>query len=213
MKLAKNDIKVMTRITCTIAAMVVMTASSAAMAGPPTRFVEAKVQEIREQLFREGEKGKTSIREENRLLRKILDPVIEFERLSQNALRRHWKGLTKAEQSEFVALFRALVFRVYFERIRSDGGTSSIKYEDEEAKGRNAAAVTAIAKTRKAEVELVFHLIRGQNRSWVVEDIVIDEVSLVENYREQFNRIIAKDGFQALLKKMSNLAIGRDIEL
>ena len=203
----------MNRITGITAALVVLMTASAVLAGPPTRFVTAKVQEVREQLSTNGGKGKVSIREENRQLRKILDPVIEFERLSQNALRRHWKDLTKAEQSEFVALFQALVFHTYFERIRSDGGTSSIKYEDEEAKGRNAAAVTAIAKTRKAEVELVFHLIRRQNRLWVVEDIVIDEVSLVENYREQFNRIIVKDGFPALLKKMADKLVDQGGEI
>ena len=108
------------------------------------------------------------------------------------------------QRTEFVTLFRALVFRSYLNRIRSADEAYTIEYEGEEAKGRKAASVSAVAKTKKAEIELVFHLLTSNGKTWVVEDIVIDEVSLVENYREQFNRIIAKDGFLTLLQKMAD---------
>jgi len=135
-------------------------------------------------------------------LRAILDPVMDFDRLSQNALRKHWDGLTPPQRAEFILIFRALVFHSYMEKIRSAGEQYTIEYEDEMPKGRKAAAVAAIAKTKRAEIELVFHLIAENAAKWVAEDIVIDEVSLVENYREQFNKIILKDGFEELLKKM-----------
>ncbi len=176
--------------------------SSVAHAGPPTQFITSKIKEVRVELSKDGPSAKLSDREVDARLRDILDPVMEFKRLSQNALRSHWKGLSPEQQAEFVALFRALVFHSYLERIRSANEKYTMIYEDEEPKGRNAAAVTAISKTKSAEIELVFHLIRRPSKAWVVEDIVIDEVSLVENYREQFTRIITRDGFDALLQKM-----------
>ena len=193
----------MNRIIGIAAISVICLFNSIAFAGPPTRFITSKIKEVRQELSQEDSKAKRSDKEIDAKLRNILDPVMEFERLSQNALRSHWKDLNAEQKTEFIALFRALVFHSYLERIRSANESYTMIYEDEEAKGRNAAAVTAISKTRNAEIELVFHLIRRPSTAWVVEDIVIDEVSLVENYREQFTRIIAKDGFDALLSKMA----------
>ena len=127
-----------------------------------------------------------------------------FDRMSENALRSHWSTLNEKQRAEFVVLFKALVFRSYLNRIRGADEAYTIEYEGEEAKGRKAASVSAVAKTKKAEIELVFHVLTKDGKRWVVEDIVIDEVSLVENYREQFNRIIADKGFPALLKKMAD---------
>ena len=129
------------------------------------------------------------------------------EKMSENALRAHWAGLSEAQRSEFVHLFRALLFRTYLQRIRNAEEDYSLEFESEEAKSRKAAAVTVIAQTRKAEIELVFHLTTNNGRVWIAEDVVIDEVSLVENYREQFNRIIKKDGYVTLLQKMADKLI------
>lgn len=171
-------------------------------AGPPTQFLDGQVKAVRALLAKPVVKGSPEKAKVDGELRGILNPVMDFDRLSQNALRKHWEGLTAPQRAEFVLIFRALVFHSYMEKIRSAGEQYTIDYEDEMPKGRKAATVAAIAKTKRAEIELVFHLIARSAGKWVAEDIVIDEVSLVENYREQFNKIIAKDGFDALLVKM-----------
>ncbi len=175
-----------------------------AHAGPPTDFLQAQVQAVRDVLAVQVKPATPEEAAANEKLKGIINPVMEFEKLSERALQKHWPTLDAAQRARFVALFRELVFHNYLKRVRSANEDYTVVYEAEEAKGRKAASVTAIAKTRKAEIELVFHLATGDGKIWVAEDIVIDEVSLVENYREQFNKIIAKDGFGALLVKMQD---------
>ena len=175
-----------------------------AHAGPPTEFLEAQVRAVRDVLAVPVKAGTPEEAASNDKLKAIINPVMKFEDLSERALRKHWPTLSAPQKARFVALFRELVFHNYLKQVRSANEDYTIVYEDEEAKGRKAASVTAIAKTHKAEIELVFHLTTENGKVWVAEDIVIDEVSLVENYREQFNKIIAKDGFEALLKKMAD---------
>ncbi len=178
--------------------------SNSVWAGPPTVYLSKKVIEVRALLAKPVEKGTDAAKAIDIELRAVISPFMEFQRLSENALRKHWPTLDDAQKSEFVSLFRALVLHSYLEQVRSAKEKYTIEYEDEEIKGPKAAAITAIARTDKAEIELVFHLIRRDQENWVVEDILIDEVSLVENYREQFNRIISKDGFVVLVQKMAD---------
>lgn len=179
-----------------------LTFAATAHAGPPTRFLETQVEAVRALLKNPVKSGTPEAAAVDEKLKAIVNPVMDFERLSQNVLSKHWPGLSPAQRTAFVDLFRALVFHSYLKEIRSANEDYTVAYEDEEAKGRKAAAVTAVAKTKKVEIELVFHLITNDGQTWVAEDVVIDEVSLVENYREQFNKIIADKDFAALLDKM-----------
>jgi phospholipid transport system substrate-binding protein len=190
----------------TLCATMVLTLAGlgTAHAGPPTEFLESQVRAVRDVLAVPVKAGTPEEAASNDKLKAIINPVMKFEDLSERALRKHWPTLSAPQKARFVALFRELVFHNYLKRVRSANEDYTVAYEEEEAKGRKAASVTAIAKTRKAEIELVFHLTTENGKVWVAEDIVIDEVSLVENYREQFNKIIAKDGFEALLKKMAD---------
>ncbi len=185
-----------------LVALLALTFASPAFAGPPTRFLESQVDAVRA-LLKDPVKPNTPESDAvDAKLKAIVNPVMDFDRLSQNVLSKHWPTLDAVQRQTFVDLFRALVFHSYLKEIRSANEDYTVVYEDEEAKGRKAAAVTAVAKTKKVDIELVFHLTTADGKLWVAEDIVIDEVSLVENYREQFNKIIAKDGFKALLQKM-----------
>ena len=178
--------------------------ASFAYAGPPIGFIKGQVQSVRELLkvpVKDGSPEKKKIDDQ---LKNILNPVMNFERLSENALRNHWANLTAEQRLDFIELFRSLVFHSYLKKIRSAEEAYTIDYVDQQAKGANAASVTAIAQTKTTEIELVFHILKEKTVPWSVEDIVIDEVSLVENYREQFDRIIKKNGFETLIEKMSN---------
>ncbi|MEE2756107.1 MAG: ABC transporter substrate-binding protein [Myxococcota bacterium] len=173
-------------------------------AGPPTDSLKAKVSEARQLLKQKVVDGSEEAKKVDAKLKSVIEPVLDFQRMSENALRAHWSNLTPGNRTEFVALFRALLFRSYLTRIRKANEDYTLQYEGEEAKGRKAAAVTVIAQTPKAEIELVFHVITQDGKKWITEDVVIDEVSLVQNYREQFTRIIKKDGYPVLLKKMAD---------
>jgi len=187
-----------------LAVLVCMLGAQTVHAGPPTDSMKSRISQVRSLLAKTVKAGSSDADQVDEDLRKVIEPVLDFNKMSENALRAHWAGLATEKRSEFILLFRALLFRTYLQRIRTADEDYSLEFESEEAKSRKAAAVTVIAQTRKAEIELVFHLTTQNGRIWVAEDVVIDEVSLVENYREQFNRIIKKDGYSALLQKMAN---------
>jgi phospholipid transport system substrate-binding protein len=181
-------------------ALLALAWATAALAGPPTRFLESQVQAVRDLLKVPVAKGKEL--EADAKLLAIVDPLMEFDALSERALQKHWPTLKPEQRAEFSSVFRELVFRSYLKKVRAANEEYTLVYEDEEAKGRKAANVTVIAKTKKADVELVFHLVAVEGRRFVAEDVIIDEVSLVANYREQFNKIIANEGFDALIARM-----------
>ena len=97
-----------------------------------------------------------------------------------------------------------MLFHSYLTRIRKADEAYTIEYESQEPKGPKAATVTAITRTNKAELSFVFHLIRSVEGVWVVEDIVIDEVSLIENYGSSSIGSSIKDGYVVLLQKMAD---------
>ena len=177
---------------------------SSAHAGPPTEYLKAQVNAVRGVLKTPVKAGTPEAAAVDVKLMGIVDPVMDFDGLSERALRKHWPSLSAAQKKTFTDTFRQLVFRSYLDRVRSADEAYSIVYEDEE-KASTGHEVTAIAKTKKAEIELVFVMVKNAKKAgeMVAHDVRIDEVSLVENYREQFNRIIVKEKFDGLIKKMT----------
>jgi phospholipid transport system substrate-binding protein len=193
-----------TKISGLLITVIVALLPAAAWSGPPSDMLKEKVKAARSLLQKKAQSGTAEAKKTDDELRQVIEPALDFQKMSENTLRVHWVSLQSQQQAEFVSLFRALLFRSYLTRIRKADEDYSLLYESEEAKGRKAAAVTVIAQTSKAEIELVFHVITNDGKLWITEDIVIDEVSLVQNYREQFTRIIKKDGYPALLQKMAD---------
>lgn len=196
----------MNRFLMTLSALLATTVVmvSSAHAGPPTDYLKAQVQGVRTVLKTPVKAGSPEAAALDVKLMGIVDPVMDFEGLSQRALRKHWPTLSAAQKTVFTETFRQLVFRSYLDRVRSADEAYSIIYEDEEKVGK-ASEVTAIAKTKNAEIELVFVMAANPKKAgaMVAQDVRIDEVSLVENYREQFTRIIVKEKFEGLIKKMT----------
>ena len=171
---------------------------------PATDFIKARVIEVLKlaALPTPDAATKTQI---NAQLLGLIKPLMNFPAMSKASLGKHWKARSDAERTQFISLFEELVFHSYIQKIRSAESGYRVEYEDESPR-TGGAIVEAVAITSKMETELRFLLNRIESAKssviYVAEDIIIDEVSLVQNYREQFNKIITKDGFGALIKKM-----------
>lgn len=125
-----------------------------------------------------------------------------FEEMAQRALGQHWRTLTSQQQREFVALFTDLLERSYINRIESySGGEQGVRYTKEDRSGDNATVYTEIVSGRDQSATAEYRLLH-KNGDWKVYDIVIEGVSLVNNYRTQFNSIIMKDSYAGLVKQM-----------
>lgn len=140
----------------------------------------------------------------NSEVRKVVGQFLDFEELSRRSLARHWEGLTPKQRTEFVGTLRDLVETNYINQIHGKPDYD-LKFDKETKEGNEATVgstlVTTSPKGKKVNVSLEYKMVYKPSK-WVVYDVITDEQSLLENYRAEFNKIISKDGFDALLKRM-----------
>jgi phospholipid transport system substrate-binding protein len=138
-------------------------------------------------------------------VRKIVGGFLDYGELAKRALARHWEPLTPKQREEFVNTLRELVERSYLRQIHGNAAYN-IKYDKEEKNGSEAtvfATLNTTSRGKKVVIALEYHMLYKDGH-WVVYDVVTDDQSMLENYRAEFNKIINKESFDALLKKMKN---------
>ena len=135
-------------------------------------------------------------------VRKVVGSFLDYGELARRALARHWDTLTPKQRQEFVSTLRELVERSYLRQMHSSPNYN-IKYE-KETKDGSEAAVTAVLSTlsRGKKVNLALEYKMLWKDHWVVYDVLTDDQSMLENYRAEFNKIITKESFDALMTKM-----------
>jgi phospholipid transport system substrate-binding protein len=143
---------------------------------------------------------------EKRLVAQIsseLGSFLDVEELGQRALSEHWKGLNAGQRKQFLGLLRELVEGNYLKAMRSNL-SYEVRYLKEEEKDGSRWVSTEIQLERNGRPETmsVDYALRKEGDSWRAYDLVTDGVGLVENYRAQFNKIIAKEGFSGLIERM-----------
>jgi phospholipid transport system substrate-binding protein len=136
---------------------------------------------------------------------KIRQAVLQrfgFEEMAQRTLAQHWRTLTPQQRQEFVGLFTDLLEGSYVNRmVNAKPESQSVRYVKETIEQDQAAVHTEIGNERDAPVTVEYRLLQ-KDKDWKVYDIVIEGVSLVNNYRTQFNTIITKDSYAGLVKQM-----------
>ncbi|MBW2263207.1 MAG: ABC transporter substrate-binding protein [Deltaproteobacteria bacterium] len=137
-------------------------------------------------------------------IRKVVDKLLDFKLLTKASLGKHWKELSTEQQDEFVDLLTELIQRNYIKQVHKRKDEKWImNYDSEEIEEKKAKVITTVvAEDRHDEETEVVYKMQKKGPRWVVVDILTDDVSLVRNYRSQFNKIIEKDGIEKLLEKM-----------
>jgi phospholipid transport system substrate-binding protein len=135
-------------------------------------------------------------------IRQVVLQRFGFEEMAQRSLAQHWRPLTSPQQQEFVALFTDLLEASYVNRmVNANPESQRVRYVKETIEQDQAAVHTEIGNPRDAPATVEYRLLHKAG-DWKVYDIVIEGVSLVNNYRTQFNTIIAKDSYAGLVKQM-----------
>lgn len=181
-------------------------ASSTAVAqqagGPATRYLRQRNDDVNRILRREASTDAARAQRSQEVTG-ILSDLLDYDELSRRSLGTHWDQHTEAERREFVGLLRQLVERNYeqnLERVID----FDVSYTTETTTAEGTVVRTEArsrAERRQPPVEIVYTL-HLQGTNWRVFDVVTDGVSLVRNYRNQFNRIIAEHGWPELLRRM-----------
>jgi phospholipid transport system substrate-binding protein len=173
-----------------------------AAAGAPSDQLKAKIDRVLKVLDDPELKKDGRSRERRAAVRKIANEIFDFGETARRSLARHWQGRTPAERDEFVQLFSDLLERSYISKVELYGG-EKIQYLGDAVEGEQAKVQTKLVTKSGSEIPIEYRMHRKGDR-WLVYDVIIEGVSLVANYRTQFNKIIQTDSYQALIKKMKN---------
>jgi len=193
----------MTRIrlcVVTLAAVLAILTAREAAAGPPTDQLKSAIDRVVRILEDPSLKGDDRVGDRRTAVRKIADEIFDFSEIARRALARHWQPLTDKQRAEFVSLFSDLLERSYMSKIELYGG-EKIQYIGERVEGETASVSTRIVTKNGTEVPIDYRLLKKGDR-WLVYDVNIEGVSLVSNYRTQFNKIIQTASFEDLILKL-----------
>ena len=134
--------------------------------------------------------------------RNLVFARFDFSEMARRSLGSHWGALNGGEQGEFVAGLSQRLLASYGRTVRSNSG-DNIQFKSEVQEGEQVKVTTQVV-SGSGEVLPIDYRLHGVDGQWKVFDVVIDHVSLVNNYRAQFERVIAKSSVQELLRMMKN---------
>ena len=182
--------------------LVVGLSSAPAAAGVPTDQLKGAVERVLKTLDDPALKGDARLGDRRVAVRKIANEIFDFSEIAKRSMARHWQPLSEAQRTEFVGLFADLLERSYISKIETYGG-EKIQYTAERADGEFATVSTRIITKNGTEVPVDYRMIKRADR-WLVYDVSIEGVSLVSNYRTQFNKIIQTTSYNELVSKLRN---------
>ena len=140
-------------------------------------------------------------------LHQVLKESFDEEEFARRSLKGHWAKLSEAERKEFASVFIDLLETTYFEKIDAyakeveNFSSENITYINEKVMGRFAVVETKVKISNDGCVLVDYRMI-NKNKEWVVCDLVIEGVSIVKNYRAQFNEVLANSSFNDLLLRL-----------
>jgi phospholipid transport system substrate-binding protein len=184
-----------------VAALVALLAPVAG-AGVPTDQLKGAIERVVKTIENPALKGESRAPERRAAVRKIANEIFDFGEIARRSLGRHWQGRTDPEHEEFVSLFADLLERSYISKIDQYGG-EKIVYTGEKVENDISLVSTRIITKNGTEVPIDYRLLKRGDR-WMVYDVSIEGVSLVSNYRTQFNKIIQTASYAELIRRMKS---------
>jgi phospholipid transport system substrate-binding protein len=175
-------------------------AAPPAEAGAPTEQLRMQIDRVLKLL--EDPTLKDKPKDKRAAVRKIADDIFDFPETARRSLGRHWAARTEAERDEFVKLFGDLLERSYISKIELYGG-EKIQYLSDKIEGDQASVLSKLVTKTGTDVPIEYRMLKKADR-WFVYDVIIEGVSLVSNYRTQFNKIIQTSSYAELVKKMKS---------
>jgi phospholipid transport system substrate-binding protein len=169
-----------------------------AWAGPPTDTVREYTEAVQKVL------DDPALRKEDRRasVRKIAAEAFDVNESARRALGLHWQKRSEAEREEFVQLFGELLERTYIAQIDLYGG-ERLRFTEEKLDGNLAIVRAKLVTKQGTEVPVEARMNRKGER-WLIYDVAIENVSLISNYRSQFDRIIRQNSYPELVKRLRN---------
>ncbi len=171
-----------------------------ARAGAPTDQLKASVEQIVKVLEDPALRAGSRAQERRAAIRKEAEGVFDFTETAKRSLGRHWQGLSDKDRQEFTALFTDLIERAYISKIERYSG-ERIAYAGEAVDSGLATVRTRFVTKQGTEVPVDYRM-QQRGERWLVYDVSVEGVSLINNYRTQFDKIIQTSSYAELVRKM-----------
>jgi phospholipid transport system substrate-binding protein len=167
-----------------------------AWAGAPTDHARQYTDEVLKVL------GDPALNEAQRrtAVRKVAEEMFDLSETAKRALGRHWQSRTPAEREEFTRLFADLLEKTYLSKISLYGG-ERVSYISESIDGDFATVRAKILRKQGGEVPVEARMLRRDDR-WHIYDMSVEGISLIGNYRSQFNTVIQKSSYEQLVQRL-----------
>lgn len=172
----------------------------AAQTGSATDEVKSVLDKAMEIQTRSDLQGEAHRSERGQLVRKLIADNFLSAVMARDAIRGHWDKISAAQRSEFQSLFIALFQESYTRMVLNFLQRETIEYRGESSEGKSKMVKTVIMRAN--EHIPVDYLLDLNNNNWRIRDVIIDGVSIVENYNTTFSRTIQTKGMADLLSKM-----------
>jgi phospholipid transport system substrate-binding protein len=136
--------------------------------------------------------------ERRRQLKKLLEPRFDFTEMSRSALGYHWRSLVPDQRADFTRVFTDFIEAAYLDKVQDYSG-QQVEFGQARSLGAGYAEVdTRIVQSGKSPIQ-VSYLLEQSGGGWKVYDVTVDNISIIANYRNQFNRVINQQGFPKLM--------------
>lgn len=168
-------------------------------AASATEAVRATIDEVLRILADKDLKQPSRAEERRKLLEKTVGARFDYQEMSRRSLGAPWNQLADKDKHEFVDLFRTLLTNTYADRVESYSG-EGVQYLNERTE-KDYAEVRTKIQSGKTEIPMDYRLM-NKNSDWRVYDVVVDGVSLVNNYRGQFSKILRTSSYPELVDQL-----------
>jgi phospholipid transport system substrate-binding protein len=174
----------------------------AAWAGTPTDELRDGIDQVFRILRDPAMAGDSKLIQRRTSILAAAGKIFDFGEMAKRSLGQHWTARTPAERGQFVALFTDLMQHSYISKVDQHGSAKMV-FGDEKLEGDHATVRTVIPLSNGSQMPLEYRMHQANGR-WQVYDIGMDGISLLANYRAQFNKVIRIDSYAALVTKLQS---------
>ena len=182
--------------------VLLLTFNTWAVANPPTDTIRSTVERARAVLDDPAYQGEDHRQQRLEKVKAVVLPQFDSQEIARRTLGPYWKDRTDEQRKEFIQLFTALVEKAYSSSLDRYSKGMQFFFDQERIDTDFAEVDTRIFDPTLNKTFSINYRLRQVNGQWLIYDVVVENVSLVNNYRNQFNRILSKSSYEDLVQKL-----------
>ncbi len=189
------------RLTLTVTLLLTLSSVFSAWAGPPTDQLREGVGRVVNILHDPALAGERHGDQRRAAIGRVASEIFDFGDMAKRSLGQHWAKRTPAERVEFAGLFTELIQRSYIAKVDQHGSAARVTFLGETVDENYAVVKTTIPLSNGSTMPLDYRM-HSAGGHWQVYDLSMDGISLLSNYRAQFNKIIRTSSFEELVARL-----------